>query len=112
MAYIVDCDYLIGGKPNGEPLEMDRRALVLRLARDGHTQAAKAWRDYRDLEPGQATAVAKHLDGTLTKAGGQGQAVADSEALRRAMLAEWANDADPSLRSSARAALAWLEAAR
>ena len=112
MAYIAHARDLIQSKLAGEDtVDLEQRATVLKLARLGHEQCAVAWRDYAQLDPVDARQVAKYVDGTLTKAGGQTQA-ADPEALQRAMLAEWANDADPELRTSARAALASLEGAR
>jgi hypothetical protein len=99
--------------PDGEPLEMERKALVLDLAKGGHEQAMRSWRAFERDEPVSAAAVVKHLDGTLTKAGTRDiSGVQPPEAMRRAMLAEWADDSDPSLRSSARNALAALDGAR
>jgi len=126
VAYILDCDYLTGGMPDGEPLELERRATVLRLARSGHEQALKSWKRYAESAPGEAELVVKHVDGTLTKSrppkpqkakrsrslGKSAAKVTSREAIQKAMLAEWANDPDPGRREAARAALAKLGSAR
>ena len=113
MAHILDSDCLNAGMPDGEPLPLERKALVLDLAKRGHEQSMRAWRAFERDDPLSAAAVVKYADGTLTKAGQTSAARTSTGApvlSQRALLAAWANDSDYDLARGARAALAALEA--
>ena len=124
MAHILDADYLNSGKPDGEPLELDRQATVLQLARTGHQQSLKAWKRFAEFSPVEAEQVIKHVDGELVKTSkaakpqkakrGRGlkAAAVSREDLVRADLAADLNHYDPARREAARGALARLGGAR
>ena len=110
MAHIVDCDYLVRGMPDGEPLPLERKALVLDLAKRGHEQSMRAWRAFERDDPLSAAAVVKYADGTLSKGAAPKVPPSAPELSQRALLAAWANDSDYDLARGARGALAALEA--
>ena len=125
MAYIIDADTLLSNKaPDDGGLDFEQRVTVFRMAQaeqgHSHSQCAKAWRDYRALDPDGARLVEQYVTKGETPVKATrpkreaARPVSGTLAAQRAYLMTLASDpyVTDSDRTSARNALARLDGNR